>query len=101
MSGIVSIGDDPTKPVDAYVFATAIPLSEYETKISAVARGGAGPGASVDGPVLRIGVRSGQGFAPSISIFLDDLDVSDRVCQSLEPKSGSWVIASPCRIGGI
>src|SRR4051794_24102295 len=37
MSGVVSIGDDPETATDAYVFATAIPLSEYETKIHRVA----------------------------------------------------------------
>jgi hypothetical protein len=83
LHGFVSIGDDADTATRTDVYATALPLSEYETTLS---------GSAQDGPVLRIGIRPGEGFASRVSVFLDETDVTDLVCQSLEPASGRPVL---------
>ncbi|WP_029010288.1 hypothetical protein [Azospirillum halopraeferens] len=90
LHGHISIGDDSETATESHVFATAFPLSEYTTTLTA-AGAGAGAGAT-DGPILRIGVQTGQGLAPRISVFLDALDVTHGITQSLEARSGRPVL---------
>lgn len=86
LHGLVSMGEDPGTAAEFQVFATAFPLSEY---ISTLTPEGA---TATDGPILRIGVRTGQGLAPRISVFLNATDVTHGITQSLEAQTGRPVL---------
>lgn len=86
LHGMVSIGDDAHTATEFHVFATALPLSEYATTLTTDG------GDTTDGPILRIGLRAGQGMAPRISVFLDAVDVTYKAVQSLDAETGRPVL---------
>ena len=86
LHGTVCLGDTPEDASVLQVVATAVPFSEYDTRL-AIRRGGQAA-ETIEGPTLRVGYQPGTGFATRRLVWLDDMDLSDDSWVSLDEVAG-------------